>query len=445
MYRTNSRDHNLGPGGGPGQCEIWGGAEYTCNRVGDRYLDQMEFSGHALRLTDYEAFKALGINTFRFGLIWERHENDPSWKWADVRMGWMQSSGVRPIVGLIHHGSGPRHTDLLDPLFPEKLAAYAGSVAERYPWVEAYTPINEPHTTARFSAMYGIWYPHHRSRMSYLRALLNQIKATVLSMRAIRRVRPEAKLVQTDDLGRISGTGPLTSIWETQNLRRWLPYDLLCSRVDRVHPMFDYMSREGIAEAEILWFLDNPCPPDVIGLNYYLTSDRHLDHRLEAYPSRLMSAEGQFIDVEAVRVDPDGIAGFGAVLLEAWRRYTIPVAITEVHLGGPVHEQIRWVAEAWEGVMQARRQGAECIALTIWAMLGSYYWNSLVTCENGHYEPGVFDVRSGKPLPTELAEVVAQMVKGVPPRHFCLNQRGWWRENGRILYPYGAEISDVAA
>jgi dTDP-4-dehydrorhamnose reductase len=183
----------------------------------------------------------------------------------------------------------------------------------------------------------------------------------------------------------------------------------------------------------------------VIGVNYYLTSDRHLDHRVELYPSKLMSAEGPFIDVESVRVRSEGITGFGPLLLEAWRRYGIPVAITEVHLGGPVHEQIRWLAEAWNGVDYARRQGADCIALTIWAMLGSFYWNALVTCENGHYEPGVFDVRSGRPLATELAEVVAQMAKGKPPSHISLKQPGWWRDDSRILFPYGTEVADVAA
>jgi beta-glucosidase/6-phospho-beta-glucosidase/beta-galactosidase len=440
-----SRDAKLSAVGELPHCDIWGGAEYTYNRVGDRYLDQMEFSGHASRLSDYESFTELGISTFRFGIIWERHEQDPSWKWSEERMQWMRSAGVRPIVGLVHHGSGPIHTSLLDPQFAQKLAAYAGAVAKRYPWVDAYTPVNEPNTTARFSGMYGIWYPHHRSRRSYLQALLNQLKATVLSMNAIRRVRPDAKLVQTDDLGSISGTEPLRPIWEMQNLRRWLPFDLLCGKVDRVHRMFGYMRAEGISEAEILWFLDNPCPPDIIGVNYYLTSDRYLDHRVEMYPSRLRSAEGPFVDVETVRASPVGITGFGALLLEAWRRYEIPVAITEVHLGGPVHDQIRWLAEGRDGVKYARRNGANCIALTTWAMLGSFYWNELVTSENGHYEPGVFDVSSGRPLATELAGVVAQMAKRELPRHCALKQRGWWRDNSRILFPYGTDISDVAA
>ena len=62
-------------------------------------------------------------------------------------------------MGLVHHGSGPAGTDLLDEGFAEGLARFARAVAERFPWVEDWTPVNEPLTTARFSALYGHWYP----------------------------------------------------------------------------------------------------------------------------------------------------------------------------------------------------------------------------------------------------------------------------------------------
>jgi beta-glucosidase/6-phospho-beta-glucosidase/beta-galactosidase len=424
--------------------EVWGGAEYTCNRVGDRYFDQMELSGHAQRMSDYEEFADLGIRTLRFGLLWERHELDPSWRWSDERLQWMRNTGVRPIASLVHHGSGPPHTSLLDPQFPQKLAAYAASVAQRYPCIDAYTPVNEPHTTARFSGLYGIWYPHHRSRSSYLRALLNQLRGTVLSMEAIRRVRPDAQLIQTDDVGSILGTEELRPIWNELGLRQWLPYDLLCGRVDPSHPMFTYMLAEGISEKEILWFQDHPCVPNIIGVNYYVTSDRYLDHRIELYPADRRSGEGPFVDVEAVRVRCQGIAGFDSLLLEAWRRYEIPVAITEVHLGGPVEEQIRWLATAWNGLLRARDQGANCIALTLWALLGSFYWNQLVSCDNGHYEPGVFDVSGGKPTRTELAGVVAQIARGEPPSHAALSRHGWWQHNSRICFPCVPEDEEAA-
>ena len=82
------------------------------------------------------------------------------WGFADERLDRLQNLGIAPIVGLVHHGSGPRYTNLLDDGFAPGLAAHALAVAQRYPWLEAYTPVNEPLTTARFSALYGHWYPH---------------------------------------------------------------------------------------------------------------------------------------------------------------------------------------------------------------------------------------------------------------------------------------------
>jgi dTDP-4-dehydrorhamnose reductase len=413
--------------------------------VRERYFDQMNLSGHAERLEDYELFAALGITTYRFGLLWERYARNPSWAWSDDRLRRLMDLGIRPIAGLVHHGSGPKNTSLLDPEFPEKLAAFAACVAQRYPWLDAYTPVNEPNTTARFSGMYAVWYPHHMSRESYLRALLNQLKGTVLSMEAIRRVQPEAQLIQTDDVGRIFGTDALRSKWELMNTRQWLPYDLLCGLVDRHHPLFSYMCSAGISEREIFWFCEHPCRPSVIGVNYYVTSDRYLDDRLRLYPRNRRSAEGRFVDVEAVRVRSAGLSGIDTLLREAWSRYQIPVAVTEAHLGCSVEEQIRWVVELWDGATRVRSDGVDCIALTVWALLGSYFWNELVTRANGHYEPGVFDLRSGAPVATELAAVVAQLARGESPSHPALHRQGWWRDDARICFPCGEEMAGAAA
>lgn len=425
--------------------EIWGGVECTCNRVGDTWLDQSHASGHAHRLNDYEAFAAIGLRTLRCGLLWEQYEREQSWRSFDERLACIRAVGIRPIAGLLHHGSGPPQTSLLDPDFPGKLAGYARAFAEHYPWIDAYTPVNEPNTTARFSCLYGVWYPHRRSRQSYLRALLHQLKATVLSMEAIRQVRPEAQLILTEDAGRIFATPELAETSQILNLRRWLSFDLLCGLVDRHHPMSDYMAKHGIQEKEILWFSDRRTPPDVVGLNYYVTSDRFLDHRRELYPESCGSAEGPFVDVEAVRALPSWRVGFSSILEEAWSRYQIPVALTEVHLGCTVEEQIRWAAQAWQAMVRAQQAGVRCRALTFWALLGSWYWNELVTRANGHYEAGLFDVSSGPPRPTELARLAAHMASGHAPSHPAMDSPGWWEYEDRICFRSTDELSLFAA
>src|SRR3546814_10904136 len=94
-------------------------------------------------------------------------------------------------------------------LFPAKFAAFAAHSAERYPWIESWTPINEPVTTARFSALYGHWYPHRKDPISLSRALMNQCLGTLRGMRALRAVIPSAQFLQTEDLGKVFSTSPL--------------------------------------------------------------------------------------------------------------------------------------------------------------------------------------------------------------------------------------------
>ena len=429
--------------------ELWGGIECTVNRVGDRYHDQVELTGHAERIEDLQRIAALGIRRLRYPVLWERiapeHPLQPDWRWIDRRLDELRALGIAPIAGLVHHGSGPRYSTLLDQDFPSHLADYARSVAQRFPWIDAYTPINEPLTTARFCALYGHWYPHAASDATFVRALLNECRATVLSMRAVREVNPTARLIQPDDIGTTFSTPALAYQARFENHRRWLAWDLLFGRVDYAHPLWGYLRASGASVPELEWFLDNPCPPDVVGLNYYLTSDRFLDERVERYTGVVPGGNGRhtYVDVEAVRACRD-ISGHLAVMNEAWLRYRQPVALTEVHLGSSREEQMRWVLEAWDAAHAARRAGASVCAVTAWALFGLVDWDSLVTRLNGHYEPGAYDVRGPRPRPTALAAMLADLGAGRDVTHFVFDSPGWWRRPERLhvdpsrdIYPAG--------
>lgn len=426
--------------------ETWGGAECTVNRTRDDYRDQTILSGHQQRIGDLDLFAALGLSAIRYPVLWERTLRAPGaapdWSWPDARLARLRTLGIRPIVGLVHHGSGPPHTDLLDEGFAEGLGQFAGRVAERYDWVEDWTPVNEPLTTARFSALYGHWYPHQRSEHAFWRALLNQIDATRAAMRAIRRVTPAARLIQTEDLGRTYATAPVMAQAEHDNLRRWASWDLLAGRVDRHHPLWETLVRLGLGE-RARRIADDPCPPDILGLNHYLTSDRFLDHRLARYPAHLHGGNGHlaYADTEAVRVLDPPPDGFADALRDAWTRYAIPIAITEVHNGSTREEQLRWAAEAWDVAMEARPAGIDVRAVTAWSLLGSYGWNTLLT-GGETYEPGVFDLSSGTPRPTALAS----LWRGLPhaaPRHPVTATPGWWRRADRLLYGGSAAAAEA--
>ncbi|RPH43504.1 MAG: NAD-dependent epimerase/dehydratase family protein [Burkholderiales bacterium] len=432
---------------------LWGGVECTVNRVGDAWFDQMDRNGHAVRPDDLDAFAGLGLQALRFPVLWEKVAPaalaDADWSWPDARLARMRVLGLRPIVGLLHHGSGPSHTSLVDPAFPGKLAAYAAAVAARYPWIEDWTPVNEPLTTARFSGLYGLWYPHGRDEATFWRALANQCRATVLAMRAIRAVVPGARLVQTEDLGRYWGSSDLQDQVAFNNAMRWLSWDLLCGRVDAAHPLHGWLRDcAGAGAAELEWFLANPCPPDVIGANHYVTSERWLDTNLAAWPARSHGGNGRqrYADMEAARCFAAPAPGLRTLLLEAWQRYGLPIAVTELHLDSTREDQMRWLLENWRAALAARDEdGVDVLAVTVWSLLGTWDWNCLLVECRGYYEPGAFDIRGSGPRPTGIARLAAHLAAGRVPDEAVLQAPGWWHRGDRFMGPPTAPPPDASA
>ncbi len=420
--------------------ELWMGPEASVTRVGATRIDQLEATGFAHRLDDLDRMAALGARAVRLPLLFERLEPQPDrcdYAWAEERLARLRALGVRPIAGLVHHGSGPLHTSLVDPGFADKVAGFAARLAERFPWVDDWTPINEPLTTARFGSLYGVWHPHARDDATFVRTLLNQIQATAAAMRAVRRVNPAARLVQTEDLGHCSGTPTLAAQVAFENERRWLSYDLLVGRVTPDHPLHGWLVERGADPDELAGLAAEPTPPAVVGVNVYVTSERYLDHRLGRYPEALHGGNGvhRYADTEAVRVRQASFGGFAVRLREAWERYRLPVALTEVHLSCTREEQLRWLDEAWTAALQLRADGADVRAVTAWSAFGAYDWNRLLAVQRGDYELGLFDVRNGTPRPTALATLASELGQGRAASHPVVAVPGWWRRDDRFLYP----------
>ncbi|HET7458180.1 MAG TPA: sugar nucleotide-binding protein, partial [Gemmatimonadaceae bacterium] len=277
-----------------------------------------------------------------------------------------------------------------------------------------------------------------RDDATFVRALRTQLRATRLAMAAIREVSPGARLVQTEDLGECHSTAALRYQARFENERRWLTYDLLSGRVDGLSPvMRGYLTGAGgLSNAELDEFGEHPCPPAVVGVNHYLTSERFLDERIERYPEHTHGGNRlhRYADVEAVRVHAGGVAGPEALLRAAWERYGIPIAVTEAHLACTREQQLRWLAEVWEAARRLRDEGCDVRAVTLWSAFGAYDWASLLTRADGHYEPGAFDVRSSPPRPTALARMARDLATTGAHDHPALGGDGWWRSSSRFAY-----------
>ncbi|MEO6247478.1 MAG: NAD(P)-dependent oxidoreductase [Sphingomicrobium sp.] len=422
--------------------QLWGGVECTMVRVGDDWRDQLAETGHADRPGDLDEVAALRIKTLRYPILWEKvAPNSPhslDFSWHDERLERLRELGIRVVGGLVHHGSGPDWTGFDDSDWGKKLGDYAACVAERYPWIEDWIPVNEPLTTARFACLYGHWHPHAKQMSVTLRTLVTECEGISAAMHAIRAVTPGAKLVVTEDFGRVFSTPALAYQAAHENERRWLSLDLLTGRVGPNHPFWGWLLNDGVARASLDHFRDGHAAPDVIGVDHYLTSERFLDDRLDRHPDVVPGNNGRdrYADVEAVRMPGlEGAVGPAARLTEVWDRYRIPLVVGDVHHGCTREEQARWFADVWRQAEHVREAGVDVRAVTLWALFGAVDWRSLLTRRDGHYEAGAFDIRSGTPQRTLVGELAAQLTSRGKLDHPVLDQPGWWQRPGRF---YGA-------
>ena len=433
--------------------ELWAGLEHTINRVQDSYKDQIAKIGLEEGLPDFSLLKDLGLKKFRCPFLWEKiavHDNPEklNWDYCEQFLNGLKQCEIEPIAGFLHHGSGPAFTNLLDTGFAEKFQYFARKFAEKFPQVKYYTPINEPLTTARFSGLYGHWYPHKTDDHSFIRALYNQIKAIILAMREIRKINPLAQLIQTEDLGRTQSSENLKYQCDFENERRYLSFDLLQGKVDQSHALYDYLKRSGLTDDELIWLKENSLKPDVIGLNHYLLSSRYLDEDYSQYPHMKTDGNGihRYADVAAVDKEDILSPTPESLFRETWRRYKIPLAITEVHLRGYREDQMRWLYELKTAAEKVSKEEIPVIAITAWSLYGAMDWNTLCTQDNYFYESGVFDLRSQFPRRTALANMLKDWHAVTKEKFPVLEQAGWWKKekkssSGRPILVTGARGS----
>ena len=427
--------------------EVWAGIESSHLRVRERTVDQLRATGHASRLDDLDRLAELGVTAVRYPVLWGwgTPGSETDWAWADTRVHGLIERGIRPILGLLHHGFGPVGVDPLASDYPDRFARYSRLVAERYPGAD-FLPINEPLTTARFAGIYGHWWPHRRDDPSFVRLLIQQCLAIRAATRVIRELRPGASVMVNEDTGVTQGTAALQAAVDFDNERRWLTWDLLEGRVNEHHPLWSYLRSVPEAAEGLATLASDPEPPDILGIDHYVTSDRYLDHRTELFPARYRG-EGHglyYADVEAVRVDGAIVRPFSRAIEEVWGRYAKPVALAEVQLAGVVADRVAWWDEAMRVAHAARVDGVDLRAVTTWAAFGAQDWSSLLMEDAGEYEPGAFDVVGEVAVATPLAEAIRATSLGGGPTGAA--DGGWWRQASRFRYPAApAQLATGAA
>ena len=409
--------------------ELWASPEPTFARIDATTVrDQSAETGLDVRTGDAERIAALGVTASRVPVLWERvspadpHERD--YREPERRLDALRAAGIEPIVTLLHHGSGPPFTDLLDPAFPLWFAEYAEATARAFPWVRRWTPINEPLTTARFATLYGVWYPNMRDDRGFGRALVNQTLAQQAAMRRIRRVIPEAEFVLTEDLQRYAaGDAGVEEYAAFLRERVYLSVELVAGRVSNEHPLAAFLSeRCGVNALELAMMQRDAAVPDLVAFNHYPHSERYLFTR-----------DGEAADLPAVYVSGQPAPAIGPLLRAAAQRLQLPLAIGEVHVHASAPERVRWLAQHARDVHALRADGVDVRALGAWAAFGMIDWHSLLRARTRVAEDGIYTFAgpNGTPQPTAVADALRELAAGGDISDGGV--QGWWERPDRFL------------
>jgi dTDP-4-dehydrorhamnose reductase len=337
------------------------------------------------------------VNATRYPVLWERVAPlDPSQldlTWATRRLERLRALGIDPVVTLLHHGSGPRYTGLTDPSFPELFARYAGAVGAAFPWIRRWTPINEPLTTARFSTLYGFWFPNATDDASFGRAVVNEALGTLLAMEAIGRQVTAAQLIVTEDLqGFAALDAAVRGYVDHKRERAYVSIELLMGRVRPGHSLYRYLVETcGVPRALLERIERHARPPDVVGWNYYPNSERVLGTR----------PDGSFFNEAAFE---RGIPLAALPLLRAaHERLDLPFGLSEVHRSGSEAERVAWLDERTRDLSMLAAEGRPVRMLGAWAAFGLVDWDSLLRERRGQPEDGVFTFAGPGEVPRETA------------------------------------------
>ena len=373
-------------------------------------IDEMEKCGHYDQWrTDFDCVQELGISFLRYGPPLHRTflgSDRYDWSFADVTFGDLRKREIIPIVDLCHFGVPDWIGDFQNPNFPELFAGYARAFAQRFPWVQLYTPVNEMYTCALFSARYGWWNEQLASDRSFVTALKHIVKANVLAMHAVLDARPDAIFIQSESTEYFHAETPQAlPAAQQRNAERFLTLDLNYGRrLDS--DMYEYLLDHRLTRAEYHFFLEHNLKQHcIMGNDYYVTNEH------------LVLADG--------RTKAAGeVFGYHELTAQYHKRYHLPIMHTETNIAqGPNGDEAAvWLWKQWANVMHLRNGGIPIVGFTWYSLTDQIDWDTALREENGHVNPvGLYDLqRNLRPVGKAYKELIQSWRAVLPTQSICL-------------------------
>ena len=367
-------------------------------------IDELEKCGHYRRWReDFSLVQTMGLRFLRYGPPLHRTWRAPGrydWDFADETFAELRRRGVVPIVDLCHFGVPDWIGNFQNRDFPTLFSEYAGAFAKRFPWVQLYTPVNEMYICAQFSARYGWWNEQLSGDRPFVTALKHLVRANVLAMHAILKIRPDALFIQSESSEYFHARAPSAiKSAEILNQQRFLSLDLNYGR--RVQSdMYEFLSDNGLTREEYHFFLDNQLRRHcIMGTDYYWTNE----HRV--MPDGSHSASGE-------------IFGYAEITRQYHERYRLPVMHTETNITqGPLGtEAVDWLWKEWANVLRLRNVGIPILGFTWYSLTDQVDWDSALREDRGVVNPlGLYDLdRRIRPVGEAYRQLIADWSNVLP-------------------------------
>jgi len=373
-------------------------------------VDQMEACGHYKHWRlDFDCVEEIGIHYLRYGPPLYRTWLGPGrydWEFADLALEDLKRRDITPILDLCHFGVPDWMGDFQNPDFPQLFGLYAAAFAERYPWVQLYTPVNEMFICAVFSAKYGWWNEQLKTDRSFVTALKHIVKANVVAMIEILKRRPDAIFIQSESSEYFHADSP-AAIGLAEHLNQWrfLSLDLNYGRrVDS--DMYEYLLSNGMSREEYAWFLTHRLKQHcILGNDYYITNE----HRVFADGHTIASGE---------------VFGYSEITRQYYDRYGLPVMHTETNMREREtgQEAVQWLWKEWANVLRIRNVGIPTVGFTWYSLTDQVDWDTALREQNGNVNPlGLYDLdRNIRAVGTAYKKLIADWREILPASSHCL-------------------------
>jgi beta-glucosidase/6-phospho-beta-glucosidase/beta-galactosidase len=373
-------------------------------------VDQMEACGHYRQWqTDFDLVEGLGIRYLRFGPPLHKTFLAPGrydWEFADLTLRDLKARDITPIVDLCHFGVPDWIGNFQNPDFPVLFVRYAADFAERYPWIQLYTPVNEMFICAVFSEQYGWWNEQLTTDLGFFTALKHIVKANVMAMREILKRRPDAIFIQSESSEYYHADSPAAiGPAETLNGKRFLSLDLNYGR--RMNSdMYEYLMDNGMTREEYHFFLGNRLKQHcILGNDYYWTNE----HRVHADGSTCASGE---------------VFGYTEITRQYYGRYGLPVMHTETNLreGPNGDEAVNWLWKEWASVLRLRNIGIPTVGFTWYSLTDQVDWDTVLREQNGNVNAlGLYDLdRNIRRVGSAYKQLIRDWHDVLPAQSVCL-------------------------